>query len=92
MTVTIEELAARVDGLVAELDQAKAALAALEEAKPPPPTTVICTNCFTEIPIEDAESYADPEQGGATRSVCVDSAACQARMPAEQQAEEATEE
>lgn len=71
MAQTIEERMAAVE----------AKLAALEaEATPPPPETVICTDCLTDIPIEDAELYADPDQGGATRYRCKLRTPCKARI------------
>ena len=93
MAETIEQLAARVDAneatvaaLTAHLDAARAELAALKaDAAPPPPETVICTDCLTEIPVADAENWPDPDQGGATRF------RCKVRTPCKQRVKDATE-
>lgn len=80
MALTIEQ----------RLDAIEAKLAAIDAAPTPPAQTrVICTECLTEIPVEDAENWPDPDQGGATRFRCKSRTACKARVKAaEEQAAE----
>lgn len=78
MTQTIEQRIEALEKRNAELEAALAAATA--PAEPAPQTSVICTDCLAEVPIEDAENWPDPEQGDATRYRCKLRTPCKARV------------